>query len=111
MRGGAGSLDRRITIQARTDTQDGAGQAVATWADAATVWARWEPFQVREPFTDQQFAAFIDSRFIIRRRPSLIPSPKTHRVSYDGKTYDIAGVREIGRREALELLCYARAEA
>ena len=35
----AGKLDRRITIQQRTTTQDNSGRPATVWADLVTVWA------------------------------------------------------------------------
>lgn len=35
----AGKLNRRVTIQKRTDGTDAAGQPLLTWEDVATVWA------------------------------------------------------------------------
>lgn len=40
----AGKLNRRITLQSRTATQDAAGQPVETWSDVANVWA-----EIRHP--------------------------------------------------------------
>lgn len=38
-----GKLDRRFEVQARTDTNDDAGQPVVTWSTIATVWGSLSP--------------------------------------------------------------------
>ena len=48
-----------------------------------------------------QLMSVMDTRFIIRWRGDL--EPGTHRVVFDGRTYDIEAVVELGRREGLQL--------
>jgi SPP1 family predicted phage head-tail adaptor len=101
-----GKLDRRITIQRQTVTQDSYGQDVVTWTDLATVWAEVGAVRGIERFAAMQTVAEVDTRFVIRHRDV---GPKD-RISYGGRTYDIKSVIEIGRREALEIHAQARAE-
>lgn len=103
----AGLLDRRVTLQQATYAQDGAGTPVPTWATVAEVWGRVEPMTVREPFQAEQEAAWVDTKVTIRHRSDVGPK---WRITHGGRTYDILGVRELGRREGLEILASARAE-
>lgn len=103
----AGKLDRRITLQRATATQDDAGQPISTWSTLAEVWAQVTPLAVREPFQADQRAAWVDHKFKIRYRSDVGP---LNRVLYAGRTYDVVGVQELGRREGLELMAYARGE-
>lgn len=103
----AGKLDRRITLQRATSSQDEAGQSIPAWSKVAEVWAQVLPLAAREPFQADQRAAWVDTKFVIRYRADVGP---LDRVLYGGRTYDVVGVQEIGRREGLELLAYARAE-
>ena len=48
-----------------------------------------------------QLMSIMDTRFLIRWRGDL--QPGTHRVVFDGRTYDIEAVVELGRREGLQL--------
>ena len=96
----AGNLDRRITIQALTATQDGAGQPVETWADLATVWANVQHLRGIEPFQGQEFNAQRKTVFKIRYRDDV---DVTCQIIFDGDTYDIFSVNETGRRDGLEI--------
>jgi len=71
-----------------------------------------EPLQGRELFQAQQWVAKVDTRFTIRRPPigtMVTPDEKT-RLVYDGRSYDVKHVAELGRHEGLEILAQARAE-
>lgn len=44
-----GEMDKKVTIQAPTETDDGGGQYVPSWSTFATVWARIadpSPYQI-----------------------------------------------------------------
>lgn len=101
----AGRLDRRITIQTGTVSQNALGEYVTTWADDATVWAEAMALRGREYFAAQQVNASVTTKFTIRWR-ALSP---LNRILYDGKTYDIEHVVELGRRAALEIFATAKA--
>jgi SPP1 family predicted phage head-tail adaptor len=49
----AQKLNRRITIQQRTDSQDTAGQPLLVWTDVCTVWAHVK-FQSGMGFVSQE---------------------------------------------------------
>lgn len=100
----AGKLDRRIVLQAFTTTQDGYGEENESWSTFATVWAQVMPFTGRERFVADQVSGEADTRFRIRWRSDI---DVTQRIVYDGDTYDIEGVIEIGRHEGLEILAKA----
>lgn len=98
----AGSLDRRITIEAPTITTNDVGAEVVTWA----TWAADVPAQVRtESSRDRILAGRITEEMAylvtIRYRDGITPKM---RLQYDGKTLTIAGPpREVGRRAFLEM--------
>ena len=101
----AGTLDRRITIQQRTDARDAAGEPIPTWSTLAEVWAKLESLQPYELAATQLTQAEKPVRFYIRHRTDV---DETMRVSWDGEEWDIEGISEIGRREGLALICKAR---
>lgn len=101
----AGNLDRRITLQSLTLTQDSYGSTTETWADFATVWAEARPVLSRERFSAQHVAVEFDTVFRIRWLSGVL---QTMRISYDGKYYDIQSIVELGRRAGLELQAKAR---
>ena len=104
----AGKMDRRITLQRKSSSQDSFGEAIDTWADISTVWAEVVPVSGNERFVSQQVIAEADTLFKIRYMSGLTP---LDRVVYDGRTYDVKGVIEIGRRrEGMQISAMTRAE-
>jgi len=103
----SGRLDRRLTLQRRTLTENDYGEAVETWTDLATVWAEKIPVRGAERYAAMQTVAEVDTRFKIRYRTDISP---LDRVVCAGTTYDVKGVLEIGRREGWEIYATARAE-
>lgn len=96
----AGTMDRRITIEALTVSQDAYGGTTESWATLATVWARWLPGGGNERFVAAAVYSETQGRFRIRWRSDVTT---THRVVWGGDNYDILAIDEIGRREGLEL--------
>lgn len=101
----ASDLDRRITFEQRSTTQDATyGTQVLTWTTVATVWA-----QVRdvlpsraEDIADNVTLSRRPARIRIRHRTGL---DSTMRIDIGGrKLRIIAGPAEIGRREGLEFV-------
>lgn len=101
----AGRLNRRVTIQHRTETQDATyGTQVVTWATLATVWAEVQDVL---PSRAESMADGID----IARRPSRVRMryrtdvDATMRLVVDGRTLRIiAGPAELGFREGVEFV-------
>jgi SPP1 family predicted phage head-tail adaptor len=106
----AGDLDRRVTLQARTLTKNGFNEEVESWPDFATVWASYKPVSDAERVRPAQVAASITARFQIRWSSVLHALDPTWRLRFDGLSFDVVAVKEIGRREGLEISATARAE-
>jgi SPP1 family predicted phage head-tail adaptor len=101
----AGSLDRVITIQRFTSTVDDYGGVVETWADVATIRA-----QLVQASTDEYIAAGLgaqDKAVMIFRIRWMDGITNADRVSYNGGFFNLKEIKEIGRREGLELRCEA----
>ena len=97
----AGDLDRRVSIQRATMDEDPTyGERVATWSTVATVAAAVRQASGREFLAADVIASERKTVFIIRWRADVLT---TDRVVYLGEPFDIAEVREIGRREGLEI--------
>ena len=107
----AGDLDRRITIRRASFAPDAFNEPVATWSDTATVWAAARHVTDAERFRAQEIGAEVTTRFTIRYSSEVADLGPTDRVAFDGREYNITGVRELGRREWLEMGAVARAEA
>ena len=85
-------LDRRITIQSATETQDAHGQPIETWADFATeLPAEYLPVSGAEQFQAQQVLARAVAKFRIRWRDDLT---RKMRVIFDDVTFDLRHFEE-----------------
>lgn len=101
----AGPLDRMATIQRATLVDDGFTM-VETWADLITLPAQVMQQGGREFFAAAQVQA--EQRVIFRLR-WIEGITVLDRVSYAGRTHNIIDVKELGRREGIELLTVAAA--
>ncbi|MFN3584839.1 phage head closure protein [Phenylobacterium sp.] len=108
MRGG--ELDRRVTLLYATTEPNGLGEEVETWRTLATVWASYSPTSDGERVRAAEVAAVIEARFRIRWSRSLTALTPKNRLRFEGREFNIIGVKEIGRREGLEISAAARAE-
>lgn len=106
----AGTLDRRITIQRQTSTLSDSGDPVVVWADVATVYARKLENRGQERFTTQQIVGRAMKTFQFRWSATVAEVTTKHRIVFDGRDHDITDVREIGRREGIEVDCFAPSE-
>lgn len=120
----AGVLDRKVTIQRRTVTQDAAGQEVVTWsAIAHRRAAAIATLTADERFAANQFIAREQVAFEIRWSSSVADVNPLDRVLYPPPAdedeqaptattiYDILAVEEIGRRRGLKVTAARRTEA
>jgi SPP1 family predicted phage head-tail adaptor len=108
---GAGQMDRRITLRRATITQNAFGEAIAVWGDLTTVPAHFMPVSDSERYRSDEMAADITSRFRIRWSATTGTVTPRDRLTYQGREYDIHGVKEMGRRDFLEITASARAES
>lgn len=106
----AGNLDRRITLQRATVTRDEYNAEVSTWATLATVAASYEPIKDGERFRAGERAADMSTRFQVRYSSDVSGLTAEDRLIFEGRTYEIEHVKEIGRREGLELTTVARGD-
>lgn len=106
----AGRLDRRITLQQATPSQSASGEPTEGWADTVTVWAQKIEARGDERFTGEQMVGSVNRSFRIRWSDDVKDITAQWRVVYGGVSHNIIAVREIGRREGIEIDCYARGE-
>jgi len=89
----AGELNRQVKIQSRTVAADATGDAVQTWADVATVWAKLSPLSGRELFQAQQVQTDVTHRVLLRHRPDVALSTAHRLVTVEGsRVLEIASV-------------------
>jgi SPP1 family predicted phage head-tail adaptor len=106
----AGTLDRRIDIQRATVTLDGFGGESRTWATIGNLWASMTPISDGERFRSDERAADITTRFVVRWSSLTSTVDAKDRLIFDGRTFEIYGVKEIGYRDGVEITAAARGE-
>lgn len=112
MAGGAGQLDRRITIQRFTATQDAFGGDVETWVDLKTVSAKRMDLSDSERLAADQVNATQMSRFVVRSSAITRDVTPKDRINHDGGSWDIHGIKETreGRKRFLEITAARQAD-
>lgn len=109
----AGRLDRRITLERFTFTTDpGSGEQVKSWATLgpAKLWASRRRAGSNETLASAEVAAAISDVFEIRWGSAWADVNPKDRLVFEGRTYGIVSVDEIGRREGLRIDAAARAD-
>lgn len=118
---GAGQLDRRITIQRYTATQDAFGGDTKTWVNLTTnsqeggpekFAAKYTPVSDAERLSASQINATQMSRFVVRSSTVTRGVTPEDRVSFDGDFWDIHGIKETkeGRKRFLEITAMREAD-
>lgn len=106
----AGKLDRRIRLERFTETRDEYNEPVKTWALLANRWAAYEPLSDGEKFSASETAANASARFRIRWSSAVADLNPKDRLIFGGDTWEIVRVKEIGRREGIEITAASRAD-
>ena len=101
-----GKLDRKITIQFRSISQNDYGEAVAAFSSSASVWAMIET----QPRGKEKVNNGIETsqqsvNFLIRYSSDVADVTHGDRVLYNSQYYDIESVQEVGRNLSLRLIC------
>lgn len=97
----AGRLNKRVTIQLNTPTQDSGGGMVDSWGDFATVWAEVKDLSGREFIAAAATNNAVQTKITIRYLAGVLPSM---RVVNGSDTYKIESV--IGQDgRSLLLMC------
>lgn len=107
---GLGRMDRRLSLYRALETDDGLATIAGPPAVLAEVWAERLPISDGERGSQAGLLASATVRFRClwsRRLRDLNPKDSA---SCEGRAYDILGVKEIGRRAALEITCAERTD-
>lgn len=98
-----GALDKRITIQSPSESQDEYGAPTQDWTDAATTWAAIRAATGKEIYASSGFVSQLSHVITIRWRTGI--SAK-QRVVYRGRIFEIQAVSDPDEsRTELKLLC------
>lgn len=105
----ASELDRQIEIQRAIFARDSFNNAVPTsWNSFAKVRAKKLNVSDGERIAAQEVGADITLRFQIRWNSKVATINAKDRIVFEGKTYGILGVKELGRRVGREITATTR---
>lgn len=103
-------MDRRLTFQQLTEVQSATGYAAPSWADLGsnpTVWCQVIQQNGREFTEGDKVNAEIVTIFKVRYRSDITDKM---RIVYAGRHFDIFHIKELGRREGLEITAKAEVQ-
>ncbi len=101
-----GKLDRKITLQFRSFSQNDFGESVAAFNSSASVWAMIETnSRGKERVSNGIETSQQNVSFLIRFSTDVNDITAGDRVLYNSQLYDIESVQEIGRNLSLRLIC------
>lgn len=108
-------LDRRITLQRATVTQDpGSGENVETWATLGpdAIWAQYMPVSDGEKVQAGEVASTLMARFTVRYDSAWSDVNPKDRLVFEGRTFDVMGAKEVAgtRRALLEITAVSRSD-
>ena len=107
----AGVRDRLITIDQKSYTLDVLGGETITWTSLGSRWADVKPVRDSERFGAAEAVATITHRFTILWDATLWAAlDATCRLTFESVVYSVVAVKEIGRREGIEISATARAD-
>lgn len=98
----AGQRDRRVVFERRTPVRDAYGGIAPEqgWSELAKRWGKLTPQSgVEQPIGDQ----VANREVVVVRVPYLEGLTTADRAQYDGETWDIIAIAEVGRREELDV--------
>lgn len=102
----AGNLDRRVQFLRAATEDDGYQTRPGPYVrHGAAVWASKRDVSDGERFAAGTITAGMMTRFQVRWSPFTAGIRETDRLECEGSTYAILGIKEIGRREGLEMTC------
>lgn len=101
-----GRMDRRVSIEQATESNT-KGSVSLSWAELDEVWAAVIEREGAESHDDDQVVARRTLTFRIRYRSDVTEKMRVKYPTGGSVTYDIREVRELGRREGLDLVAVA----
>jgi SPP1 family predicted phage head-tail adaptor len=97
---GAGDLNRRLTLEAPNESDDGAGGVTRSYAAVAALWANVAPQAMRADNVAASLGAVQRCRIVIRRRDDVTTR---HRLRDGDAIYAIVAARTSTDRRFTEI--------
>lgn len=100
-----GALDKRVTIQSPSESQDEYGQPTQDWSDVCSTWASIRAATSKEVYATSSFVSQLSHIVGIRWRAGATIRSNM-RIVYQGRSFLIQGVSDPDEsRKQLSLLC------
>lgn len=106
----AGKRDRRLKLQRAHTQKNSLNEDVHTWVTLATVWAEKLDVSDGERVQAAEVGANLTTRFRILYSSTVADLNPRDRCVLGTLVFDIVGVKELGRREGLEITANARTD-
>ena len=99
-----GALDRRVQFMRTSMIDDGQSVRPGPFAPLGRpVWASKTPVSDGERFRADSVARDMTDRFVVRWSNFTATVSGSDRLVCEGVTYGVVGIKEVGRREGLEI--------
>lgn len=105
---GAGDLDRRVQFRRAVLVDDGIASKLQFANHGSPVWASKLDVSDGERYRAAEVQAVVTTRFRVRWSAFTAAITPKDRLVCEGRDYDITGIKEIGRREYVEITAAAR---
>jgi len=99
----AGPLDRRITLERYGISYNSDFEPIEGWTELGKRWASKEDVSDGEKVRAAQVGASVTTRFRVRYDGLTSTITAADRLTCEGLEYEIQGLKELGRREGLEI--------
>ncbi|WP_304615844.1 phage head closure protein [Paracoccus sp. (in: a-proteobacteria)] len=100
----AGKLDRRVQFLRASSEDDGYQVRPGAYsAHGSIVWAHRHQISDGERFRADAVYRDVTARFTVRWSPFSAGITEQDRLTCDGQTFGIVGIKELGRRDWLEI--------
>lgn len=95
-----GDLNRRLVLEAPSESDDGAGGVVRLYDVVTTLWAQVVPLSTRAEVAADRLGAAVRYRIVVRARSDITVR---HRLQDGTRTYRILALQESADRRFLEI--------
>lgn len=110
----AGARSRLVTIEQLTqpDAAGTSGRPVQTWTTLRTQWFSRLDVRADERFASSQSTASVETQwhgeYTADMDPEVVDVPKTRRLRYEGRVYDILSASRLEDKRGIELMTLAQ---
>jgi head-tail adaptor len=96
----AGTLDRRLVLEAPAETDDGAGGVVRDYETVTSLWAQVTPVRARPDIAADSLAALVTHRIVVR---APRPLNTLNRFRDGARIFRVVAFRETADRRFIEV--------